>query len=110
MANSILDIKGVHVCAGRFSFGADIDLFKAGSKPDRASVIFGRNGSGKSTIANYIAKKATADGDLDCFYDKDGCLFTLDRGGHVRVFSEEYVRDKILIDEDGIEAIVMLGE
>ena len=110
MANSILDIKGVHVCVGCFSDGADVDLFSTAKKRHRASVVFGRNGSGKSTIANCIAKAASAGNGAGCFYDEVGSSIMLDSGSCVRVFSEEYVREKVLIDEEGLEAIVMLGD
>lgn len=32
------------------------------------------------------------------------------KNSFVRVFSEQYIREKILIEDDGLEAIVMLGE
>lgn len=72
MANSILDIKGIHVCVGCFSDGADVDLFSTAKKRHRASVVFGRNGSGKSTIASCIAKAASAGNGAGCFYDEVG--------------------------------------
>lgn len=110
MANSILDIKGVHICSGCFSSGADVDLFGAVGNPHRASVIFGRNGSGKTTLASRIAEAASAVNNVGCFYDKDGSSIILDSKSRVRVFSEDYVREKVLIDEEGLEAIVMLGD
>lgn len=110
MANSILDIKGVHVCAGRFSPGTNFNLFTAANKPQRASVIFGRNGSGKTTIASCIAEAASASSGFNYFYDNNGLPITLGGKSRVRVFDEEYIREKILIDEEGLEAIVMLGD
>ena len=110
MANSILDIKGVHICSGCFSSGADVDLFGAVGNPHRASVIFGRNGSGKTTLASRIAEAASAVNNVGCFYDKDGSSIILDSKSRVRVFSEDYVREKVLIDEEGLEAIVMRGD
>ena len=50
VTNSMLDIKGVRVCSGRFSDGVNVDLFCTADKLHRASVIFGRNGSGKTTM------------------------------------------------------------
>ncbi len=110
MANSILDIKVVHVFSVLFFGGADVDLFGTASNPHRSSVIFGRNGSGKTTLASHIAEAASAIDGTGCFYDKDGSSIILDSGSRVRVFSEDYVRDKVLIDEEGLEAIVMLGD
>lgn len=110
VANSILGIKSVHVCSGCFFAGADVDLFGAASNPYGASVIFGRNGSGKTTSASHIAEAVSAVNGTGCFYDKDGSSIVLDSGSRVRVFSVDYVREKVLIDEEGLEAIVMLGD
>ena len=119
MAGSILDIKGVCVSAGQFSDGVRLDLFEDGEgpqnsqkrqKPHRASVIFGRNGSGKTTVANFIAASVVGPNDVGPFYDKEGAPITLNAKSSVRVFSEAYVRNKVLIKEDGLEAIVMLGD
>ena len=58
MADSISDTKGVRIDGGRFSGGVDLDLFDGdASKRHRVSVIFGRNGSGKTTVANFIGKQ-----------------------------------------------------
>ena len=119
MAGSILDIKGVCVSAGQFSDGARLDLFEDGEgsqnsqkrqKSHRASVIFGRNGSGKTTVANFIAASVVGPNDAGPFYDKEGVPITLNNKSSVRVFSEAYVRNKVLIKKDGLEAIVMLGD
>ncbi|WP_322153477.1 AAA family ATPase [Paratractidigestivibacter sp.] len=111
MADSISDIKGVHIDAGCFSGGVDLDLFDGeASKRRRASVIFGRNGSGKTTIANFIDNEAGLPEGPTCFYGYDHAQISLEGKNSVRVFSERYVREKILIDDDGLEAIVMLGD
>ena len=119
MAGSILDIKGVCVSAGPFSDGVRLELFEDGEGPQnsqkrqkshRASVIFGRNGSGKTTVANFIAASVVGPNDVGPFYDKEDAPITLNDKSSVRVFSEAYVRDKVLIKEDGLETIVMLGD
>lgn len=119
MAGSILDIKGVCVSAGPFSDGVRLELFEDGEGPQnsqkrqkshRASVIFGRNGSGKTTVANFIAASVVGPNDVGPFYDKEGAPITLNDRSSVRVFNEAYVRNKVLIKEDGLETIVMLGD
>ena len=111
MADSILDIKGVHVAAGCFADGVDFDLFgDGGNSPHRTSIVFGRNGSGKTTVANCISK--TVSGAVDCafFYDNNNQPLQLPEGSRVRVFAESYIREKVLVEHDGLEAIVMLGD
>ena len=53
MASKIPSICGVRVQRGAFSGGRDIALFK-NDPAQRASIIFGHNGSGKSTIAREM--------------------------------------------------------
>lgn len=111
MTDSITDIKGVCVNVGRFTGGVDLDLFDGdANKLHRASVIFGRNGSGKTTVANFIGKQAGLPDGPTCFFGYDHAPIALNNKSSIRVFSEQYVREKVLIDEDGLEAIVMLGD
>ena len=112
MSNSILDIKGFHTCLGRFSDGADLDLFDNSSKKgtNRASIVFGRNGAGKTTLSKDIALACDDPGSAGYFYDESGSQVALSGKSRVRVFNEDYVREKILVQGDSIEAIVMLGD
>jgi energy-coupling factor transporter ATP-binding protein EcfA2 len=121
---SISSILGVSVCAGPFGEGTRIDLFSKPaqkniknqsqpvSKPHRASAIFGHNGSGKSTVAESIASMASGANDDCYFYDANGDKVTLDDAvrSRVRVFGEDYVEKKIHLEDDGLGAIVMLGD
>ena len=116
MSESISDICGVLV--NRDGLGGEsktFNLFKRGEGNQavacRATVIFGRNGSGKTTLAARI-NEARDQSDAACaFLDRDGNVISLSsaESERVRVFGEEYVRDKVLIEGDGLEAIVMLG-
>lgn len=110
MASKIPFICGVRVQRGAFLGGHDIALFKSDSA-QRASIIFGHNGSGKSTIAREIKGIREANGS-GYFYDSDCKKIDLDDAdrARIRVFSEEYIESKIRIDDDGLEAFAMLGE
>jgi len=124
MHMSISSILGVSVCAGPFGEGTRIDLFSKPAqkniknqshpvpKPHRASAIFGHNGSGKSTVAENIASMASGANDDCYFYDANGDKVTLDDAARsrVRVFGEDYVEKKIHLEDDGLGAIVMLGD
>lgn len=114
MQGNIPFIRGVHVESGPFTPGTDFRLFDNGSKenPCKASVVFGRNGSGKTTVSKEIAKIAAGTSDGGYFYDADGNVVPLSGSerARIRVFNEDYVREKILVEEEGVESIVMLGE
>ena len=105
---------GIHVQNGFFVDGADFDVFRANAnnqRTARASVVFGHNGSGKTTIADAFESIANGDGE-NYLYDIGGAQLSLSERdfNRVRVFTEKYVRDKVLIRSDGVESIVMLGD
>ncbi|WP_207302796.1 AAA family ATPase [Olsenella sp. Marseille-P4559] len=117
MASNIPSILGVHVCSGAFNSGYDIDLFGSlqsegnSPKPVRASIIFGHNGSGKSTIAREIA--AISRGESGGYlYDESKKMLSLadNECAGIRVFDEDYIESKTRIKGDGLDSIVMLGK
>lgn len=111
MVSNISSILGVHVCNGVFSDGCDINLFVNRTPARRASIIFGHNGSGKSTIASEINAIRARSGN-GYFYDSANQELDLDDADRtrIRVFSEDYIESKTRIDDDGLEAFAMLGE
>nr|WP_314783847.1 AAA family ATPase [Olsenella uli] len=77
----------------------------------RASIIFGHNGSGKSTIAREIA--AISRGESGGYlYDESKKMLSLadNECAGIRVFDEDYVESKTRIKGDGLDSIVMLGK
>ena len=112
---AIPSIRGVHVEAGPFLSGTDFVLLGSPSKgtgpAHRASVLFGRNGSGKTTIARAIASVASGEQNGSYLFGDDGKPIGLSANEkkRIRVFDEDYVRAKIHIERDGVESIVMLG-
>ncbi|WP_418968677.1 AAA family ATPase [Alloscardovia omnicolens] len=111
MASKIPLIHGIRVQRGAFSSGCDITLFGDKSPALRASIIFGHNGSGKSTVAREIESIKTGKGS-GYFYNSDNQRLDLDDAdrARIRVFSEDYIESKIRINDDGLEAFAMLGE
>lgn len=97
-----LSIKG-----GCFDSITELELFKK----DPVSIIYGRNGSGKTTIAYSIGEltkpidKRNSDfivsSDTPISEDKKDCVF---------IFNEDFVREQVRVEKDGINTIVMLGE
>lgn len=114
MQGSIPSIRGVHVESGLFAQGRDFRLFDGDSKgvPCRASIVYGRNGSGKTTVSREVARIASGASSGGYFYDAGGNAIPLSEGerARIRVFNEDYVREKVLVEADGVESIVMLGD
>ena len=81
----------------------------------RSSLIYGENGSGKSTISRAIIKASGSEsGDIEeaTFIDKDNRAIELqeEEKKHIFVFNEEYIEKNVRLKEDGLDNIVLLGE
>ena len=106
-------ISGIAIKGKYFS---ELVLLKFFDKPEqRLSVVFGRNGSGKSTCATgfKICAGKTTDPDITAqLIDKDSGLLVAPEGGwpNLFVFDEDYVNKKVQIEDSGLHAIVLLGE
>lgn len=113
-SNCYSSIRGVHVQAGMFDSGADFELFHSPGKNKthhRVSILYGRNGSGKTTISQQIGRIAIGDSCNNFFWDeaRSPISLTSEEKQAIRVFNEEYVREKVLLQEEGLDTIVMLG-
>lgn len=114
MSSSFPSIRGVHIQSGMFDSGANFELFRSpGSNGarHRVSIMFGRNGSGKTTISQQVSRIATDDSCNTSFWDEAGSSISLasQEKQSIRVFNEEYARATVLLREEGLDTIVMLG-
>lgn len=113
-------LKKVNIKGGCFEEETTLELFKN----DPVSVIYGRNGSGKSTIARGIKEYGktpnvffqslfssnAAKDDDKLEVTGDGQILK-DKKDQVFVFNEDFVNEKVKMEGDGeLPAIVMLGE
>lgn len=101
-------LKKIKFKGGFFSEETELELFL---RADRMSLIYGKNGSGKSTISKAIRKAKGEDiEDISqaVLYDQDSNMFTDTECIHV--FNEEYINSRVKIREDGLNTIVLLGE
>lgn len=76
----------------------------------RFNLVFGRNGCGKSTIASAIdqyAKGKFEPETNELRFDKE---LSDSEKQRIFVFNEQFVRENVEVQADGIEAIVMLGD
>lgn len=105
------NIRHISVKGGKFLTNTNFELF---SENRNVRVIYGRNGSGKSTITKSILNISN-DNDPTIsgkFLDNsmnEVCI-TEDMSKNIFVFNEEYIEKNIKLKEDGLGTIVMFGE
>lgn len=111
-----MDCIGIKVQGANFSTEADLVLFAGANGTNvKTALVFGRNGSGKSTIARAFRKtrgeeiKTIVTADM---IDKDSNIVALTEAERqaIFVFDEDFIDKNIRIQEDGLGTIVMLGE
>ena len=109
-------IKGIKIKGANFVNQTELNLFnKSNDKIAKAALIYGRNGSGKSTISNAF-KKVKGEDILNIetasLYDNDSHEILMGESEYkmIFVFNEDFVNDKVKIQEEGLGSIIMLGE
>ena len=101
------NFKTIKIKGGCFDNETEFELFKK----DELSVIYGRNGSGKTTIANCIGELVKSDEEKNPdFTVTSNAIITNDKQDSIFIFNEDFVRDQVRVERDGINTIVMLGE
>lgn len=112
----LADITTLSLKGANFSLRTDLELFQPKKeKRTIAVLLYGRNGSGKSSIAKAIR---TIKGefvpiiDFASFSDQAKNLITLsdEERGRLFIFDEDFVNKNVKLQEDHLETIVMLGE
>lgn len=74
------------------------------------NILYGRNGSGKSSISRAI-REFSKNGDEDRENRKYTVSFNADIDkSSIHVFNEDFIKEKVLVDSDGVGTIVMLGK
>ncbi len=119
------DIMTINVQGANFGSVTPLSLFDARDGKDKEGndilktikgvLMYGRNGTGKSTIAKAFRK---AKGEYVpaikqvSFLDKDGknVDLTEDDKKHIFVFDEDYINKQVRLKEEHLETIIMLGQ
>ena len=110
------DLVSIRVKNDFFNLGQNFSFFSSNNKSFiKGSLVYGRNGSGKSTIAR--AFRQVADGgsnsNMDVkVFDSSGVEIVLSEEDRkkIYVFDETYVDKNVKLQDDKLETIVMLGE
>lgn len=104
------NIKGLKIRGRCFDNESYLTLFPNPS--DRISLIYGKNGSGKSTISEGFSCIAgdTFPPDLTAsLFDAEKNTISLSEDSKLFVFNEKYIDENVKIDDDGLGTIILLG-
>lgn len=109
------DIRSISIHGGNFETPTKLSLLCDSNNPSKTVLLYGRNGSGKSTIARsfWNVKGRTEDNIISVSLQNDqGASITLteEEKEHIFIFDERYVIENVRVQEDGLGSIVMLGE
>lgn len=118
MKGMLKDITSISLSGANFDNITSIDFFDPheGNKTKyvKGALLYGRNGTGKSSIARAF-RKLTGESipviHTASLNDDTGRIVTLseDDKKHIFVFDEDYVDQKVRFKEDHLDTIVMLG-
>jgi VE01 len=81
--------------------------------PSGISVVYGANGSGKTTISREISNCVSNVSSCSArFIDEEGKVINDEIGklDNVFIFNEDFINNNILIKDDGLDTIVLIGE
>lgn len=110
--SSFKDVTGISITSDYFSGCNEYQLFT--NENDRIAMIFDRNGSGKSTIAQgfieYTNSVNPRNIDLKLI-KKDGTVYISPEGkpSKIFIFNEDYINNNVKLKDDGLDTIVLLG-
>lgn len=112
------ELKGISIKGKCFENITNLNFFN--NKNQKISLIFGRNGSGKSTISNGLYKYATNDTttETQCrlvdFNNNIIVTTSTDNNNgsknRIFIFNEHYINKNIGIKDDGLDTIVLFGQ
>ena len=95
-------------------FEKETNLKLFSNEKDRVSLIYGKNGSGKSTVSRGIKFAVGNIQDKDIFVkfldDSELEISTEEIDDKIHVFNEDYIDKNIRIEDDGLGTIILIGK
>lgn len=106
MITKFTELNDVTVKGGCFTENTALP----GLLKNHINIVYGKNGSGKSSISRAIQAGETADNDTCEYCARYNDTLNDDIKKRIFVFNENFIDECIKIQEDGLNTIVMLGE
>lgn len=111
------EIKSLKICGGNFAAEASLafwDNTTQANKKTPCALLYGRNGSGKSTIARAFRKIAGEKEEsitkaVLCYENGNEIQLSDEEKKNIYVFDQKFIDKNIRIEDDGLGTIVMLG-
>lgn len=111
------DIKSLKICGGKFAEEASLAFWgntTQANKKTPCALLYGRNGSGKSTIARAFRKIAgekeeSITNAVLCYENGNEIQLSDEEKKNIYVFDQKFIDENIRIKDDGLGTIVMLG-
>lgn len=103
-------VKGLSICGRCFSKKTNLDFFP--NDNDRIAIVYGKNGSGKSTISDGFSQIASGEDTEELsasLIDRADNEIGLVPESKIFVFNEKYIDENVKIDADGLGTIILLG-
>ena len=113
----IENIAGIKIKGAFFEQGCELLPFALAAtdnpKPRYISIIYGKNGSGKTSLSQGFYEVATGKNEFSTLeivgHSGSSITESIDKNS-IFVFNEHYIRREIRFDTDGLGSVVMLGE
>lgn len=111
------DIKSLKICGGKFAEEASLAFWgntTQANKKTPCALLYGRNGSGKSTIARAFRKIAGGEEETInsaelCNENSNEIQLGDEEKKNIYVFDQKFIDENIKFKNDGLDTIVMLG-
>ena len=103
-------VKGILINGRCFAKETHLSFFSG--ENDRIAIVYGKNGSGKSTISDGFSQIASGDFSEELsasLIDRSDNVIALADGSKIFVFNEKYIDENVKIDADGLGTIILLG-